>query len=37
MLAATGECTQVFLDSDYKLVLYSPDFMNGKRHPLYDI
>jgi acyl-CoA thioester hydrolase len=25
-LVATGRTTQVFLDSDYKLVLYSPDF-----------
>jgi acyl-CoA thioester hydrolase len=33
-LAATGSTTQVFLDSQYKLVLYSPDFYNKwkKRH-----
>ena len=33
-LAATGSTTQVFLDSHYKLVLYSPDFYNEwkKRH-----
>ncbi len=33
-LAATGSTTQVFLDSQYKLVLYSPDFYNEwkKRH-----
>jgi len=33
-LAATGSTTQVFLDSNYKLVLYSPDFYNEwkKRH-----
>ena len=33
-LAATGSTTQVFLDSNYKLVLYSPDFYTEwkKRH-----
>ena len=25
-LAATGESTQVFLDKDYQLVIYNPDF-----------
>lgn len=26
LLVATGSTTQVFLDSEYQLVLYSPDF-----------